>query len=72
MKKVAILAENFYEEMELWYPYYRLQEAGLGVDLVGSEQGAVYKGKHGYPVTAALAQLYAMGARRTVEAFAAL
>lgn len=52
MPRVCILAENFYEEMELWYPYYRLQEAGCAVDLVGSKAGAVYHGKHGYPVTA--------------------
>ncbi|MGH7442767.1 MAG: type 1 glutamine amidotransferase domain-containing protein [bacterium] len=49
--RVCILAENFYEEMELWYPYYRLIEAGCVVDLVGSKAGAVYHGKHGYPVT---------------------
>lgn len=52
MPRVCILAENFYEEMELWYPYYRLQEAGCAVDLVGSTAGATYHGKHGYPVTA--------------------
>lgn len=52
MKRVCILAENFYEEMELWYPYYRLQEAGAQVDLVGTAAGAVYHGKHGYPVKA--------------------
>ncbi len=27
-KRVAILAENNYEDQELWYPYYRLKEAG--------------------------------------------
>lgn len=52
MKKVAILVENFYEEMELWYPFYRLQEAGFAVDLVGTVMGATYKGKHGYPCEA--------------------
>jgi len=52
MKKVAILAENFYEEMELWYPYFRLQEAGFTVDLVGTAKGATYKGKNGYPCVA--------------------
>ena len=54
-KRVCIFAENFYEEMELWYPYLRLQEAGCQVDLVGSKAGATYHGKHGYPVTAPLA-----------------
>ncbi len=26
--RVAILAEALYEDLELWYPYYRLREAG--------------------------------------------
>ena len=28
-KKIAILAENLYEDMELWYPYHRMREAGF-------------------------------------------
>jgi protease I len=55
MSRVCILAEKFYEEMELWYPYYRLQEAGCTVDLVGTRAKETYEGKHGYPVTAQLA-----------------
>ena len=35
-KRVIILAEEMYNEHELWYPYYRLQEAGADVTLVGS------------------------------------
>jgi protease I len=27
-KRVAILAENLYEDLELWYPALRLREAG--------------------------------------------
>jgi len=27
-KRVAILAENNYQELELWYPLLRLREAG--------------------------------------------
>jgi protease I len=53
--KVAILAENFYEDMELLYPWYRLREEGFQVDLVGSQKGATYKGKYGYPVVSELA-----------------
>jgi len=45
MKKVAILIENMFEEVELLYPYYRLQEAGYEVHLVGTEKDKVYKGK---------------------------
>jgi len=49
-KRVAILAEDMYEDPELWYPYYRLLEAGAEVALVGPEAGATYQSKHGYPV----------------------
>ena len=27
-KRVAILAETLYQDQELWYPFFRLQEAG--------------------------------------------
>ena len=35
VKKVALLVENLYEDLELWYPYYRLKEAGYEVKIVG-------------------------------------
>src|SRR6266436_2356328 len=35
-KRVAILAENMYQEMELWVPYYRLKEEGAEVKVVGA------------------------------------
>lgn len=50
--RVAVLAEDLYEDTELWYPYYRLQEAGADVTVVGSGRSEVFKGKHGLPVTA--------------------
>jgi protease I len=49
-KRVAVLAENLYEELELWYPYYRLREEGAEVSVVGSGSSDAYNGKHGYPV----------------------
>ena len=50
-KKVAILAENGYEELELWYPYYRMIEEGATVVLIGSGTSSKYVGKKGnYPV----------------------
>jgi protease I len=52
MKKVLILVENGYEEMELWVPYYRFLEAELDVVLVGPETGCTYTGKHGLPARA--------------------
>ncbi|MFH1836089.1 MAG: type 1 glutamine amidotransferase domain-containing protein [Methanobacteriota archaeon] len=50
MVRVAILAENYYEDLELNYPYYRLKEEGFQVDIVGTRKDVVYHGKHGYPV----------------------
>jgi protease I len=49
-KRVAILAENLYQEMELWVPYYRLKEEGAEVHVVGSGGAKSYTSKHGYPV----------------------
>ena len=49
--RVAILAETLYEDPELWYPYYRLREAGADVFVVGSGSAETYQSKHGYPVT---------------------
>ena len=50
-KRVAILAENLYQEMELWVPYYRLKEEGAEVHVVGSAGAKGYTSKHGYPVS---------------------
>jgi protease I len=49
-KRVAILAENLYQEMELWVPYYRLKEEGAEVTVVGAGGAQSYTSKHGYPV----------------------
>jgi protease I len=48
-KRAAILVEQMYQEMELWYPLYRLREAGCQVTLVGPEEGKTYASKLGYP-----------------------
>jgi protease I len=50
-KNVVILADDIYEDMELWYPKIRLTEAGANVTVAGIEK-RTYKGKHGYPVEA--------------------
>lgn len=49
--RVAVLAENQYEDLELWYPFFRLREAGADVFIVGSGTSDVYHSKHGYPVS---------------------
>lgn len=51
-KRIAILVEKMYEDLEAWYPYLRLREAGHEPIFVGSEKGIEYKGKYGYPVKA--------------------
>ena len=51
-KRVALLVEQKYEDLELWYPALRLQEAGATVTLVGSKAGESYASKHGYPARA--------------------
>jgi protease I len=50
-KKALILVEDLYQEMELWYPLYRLKEEGAEVFTVAPEKGRIYKSKLGYPVT---------------------
>jgi len=52
MKKVAVLVEFNYEDLELWYPLLRLREAGFETFTVGPEEGKVYNSKHGYPCKA--------------------
>src|SRR5437588_12820168 len=48
-KRAAVLIEQMYQEMEVWYPLYRLREAGCKVVLVGPEAGQTYPSKLGYP-----------------------
>ena len=50
-KRVAIFAEDIYEDLELWYPLLRLKEEGAEVVVVGSGEARVHHGKYGYPVT---------------------
>jgi protease I len=52
-KRIALYVDNFYQELEVWYPLLRMKEAGLEVVTVGAEAGKVYTSKLGYPVTAA-------------------
>ena len=53
-KRVAVLAEDHYENLELWYPVLRLREAGAQVTIVGPKAGEAYKSKEGYPAKADL------------------
>lgn len=59
MPAILIFIEDAYEDMELMYPYYRLQEAGYQVVTAGPKAGVTYTGKNGYPYQsqAAIAEL---------------
>src|SRR5690625_3822656 len=48
-KKVIALVDHEFEDLEHWYPVYRLREEGAQVDLVGPEANKVYEGKYGVP-----------------------
>lgn len=52
-KRIAILIENNYQELEVWYPLFRFQEAGAKVRLVGGGADR-YLSKLGYPANADL------------------
>ena len=48
-KKIAIMLDEQYQELEVWYPYYRLSEEGARVELVAPEKNKTYGSKLGYP-----------------------
>ena len=48
-KKIVILAEQLYEDLELWYPALRFREEGAEVTIAGGGKDS-YESKHGYPV----------------------
>lgn len=50
-KHVAVLVGDFYQELEVWYPLYRLREAGVRVSTVGTGEKDTFPSKLGYPCT---------------------
>ncbi len=49
-KRVAILVANLYEDVEFWYPYYRMKEAGASITVLGPCLGPEeVLGKYGHP-----------------------
>jgi protease I len=52
-KTLLTFVDDFYEDLELWYPKLRLEEAGYTTRLAALEL-KTYKGKHGYPAMADL------------------
>jgi protease I len=50
-KKIAVLVEADYQDMEVWFPIFRLREEGAEVVVVGTGSNTTYRGKYGYPIT---------------------
>lgn len=45
-KKIAIFLENIFEDVEFWYPYYRMKEAEAEVTVIAPSKNE-YEGKNG-------------------------
>jgi len=50
-KNIAVLVEDTYEDLEVWYPVLRMREAGAKVKIVAPEK-KTYLSKHGYEIAA--------------------
>ncbi|XP_002737725.1 protein/nucleic acid deglycase 2-like [Saccoglossus kowalevskii] len=51
-KKIGVLVEFNYEDLELWYPLLRFREEGMETITIGPEKDKIYKSKNGYPCKA--------------------
>ncbi len=49
--RILFFVGDIYEDLELWYPLYRLQEAGAET-VIAAETLGTFAGKHGYPCKA--------------------
>ena len=49
-KRIAILIEDLYQVLEVWYPLFRLKEEGIEVITVGTGTKETYGSKEGYPI----------------------
>ena len=50
-KRIAIFVDYTFEDVEVMFPKYRLEEEGAEVVIVGAHPaGTKYTGKHGYPL----------------------
>jgi len=52
-KALSFIHDDF-EDLEYWYPVYRLREAGMVVETAGEVAGRIYHGKYGVPAAADL------------------
>lgn len=53
-KNVICLLDDEFEDLELWYPVYRVREEGASVLFAGPEKGRTHIGKYGVPAKADL------------------
>jgi len=51
LQVIALIHDDF-EDLEFWYPVYRLREAGIKVRSAGEARGKEYHGKYGVPAVA--------------------
>ena len=51
-KKIAVLVEDLYQVLEVWYPILRLKEDGIETVTVGTGSKDSYGSKEGYPAKA--------------------
>ena len=51
-QRVAVLAEEGYQELEFWYPVLRLREEGAAVVVVAPQTESAYESRLGYPLLA--------------------
>src|SRR5688500_15516913 len=49
MSSILLFVHDMYEDLELWYPKIRMEEAGFSTLVAGPEAKATCLGKHGYP-----------------------
>ncbi len=47
-RRIAILVEADFQDLEVWYPFLRMKEAGAEVVVVGTGTQQDYAGKYGY------------------------
>jgi protease I len=55
VRRVAIMVDEMYQVLEIWFPYYRLKEEGIEVNLIAAEANKEYHSKEGYPCVSQIA-----------------
>lgn len=53
-KRIAIFVDDLFEDLEFWYPFYRLKEEGADVTVISAERGT-FTGKKGTGLTSKMA-----------------